>query len=74
MMMTSQTAGTTHRKIVLNFRVSFVKFSYWLKFHVSINTGSGVMTIFDYKGFSQKSGNGKYPYLSFAQYLETGMS
>ena len=29
--------------------VSLVKFSYWSKFHVSIITGSGVMTIFFYK-------------------------
>ena len=32
---------------------------------------SGVMTIFFYKGLT---GNQKYPYLSFAQYLETGVS
>ena len=31
------------------FFVSFVKFSYWSKFHVNIMTGSGVMTIFFYK-------------------------
>ena len=30
--------------------VSLVKFSYWNKFHFNIITGSGVMTIFFYKG------------------------
>ena len=33
--------------------VSFVKFSYWSKFHVNIITGSGAMTIFFYKGLSK---------------------
>ena len=32
--------------------VFFVKFSYWSKFHVNIITGSGVMTIFFYKGLT----------------------
>ena len=40
--------------LVVNFYwrsfVSLVKPSYWLKFHVSIITGSGVMTTFFYKG------------------------
>ena len=31
----------------------FVKFNYWFKFHVSIITGSGVMTIFFYKGLTR---------------------
>ena len=31
----------------------FVKFNYWLKFHVSIINGSGVMTIFFYKGLTR---------------------
>ena len=30
--------------------VSLIKFSYWSKFHVNINTGSAMMTIFFYKG------------------------
>ena len=34
------------------FFVSLVKFSYWSKFHVNIITGSGVMTIFFYKGLT----------------------
>ena len=33
--------------------VSVVKFSYWFKFHVSIITGSAVMTIFFYKGLAR---------------------
>ena len=41
------------------------------KFHVNIITGSGVMTIFFYKGLAR---NWKYPHLSFAQYLETEAS
>ena len=50
--------------------------SYWSKFHVNIITGSGITTIFFYKGseIEQKSGNRKYPRLSFAQDLETGAS
>ena len=33
--------------------VSLVKFSHWSKFHVNIITGSGVMRIFFYKGFTR---------------------
>ena len=33
-------------------RAFLVKFSYWSKFHVNIITGSGVMTIFVYKGLT----------------------
>ena len=33
--------------------ISYVKFSYWSKFHVSIITGSGAMKIFVYKGFTR---------------------
>ena len=35
--------------------VSLVKFSYWSKFHINIITGSGVMTIFFYKGVTRHS-------------------
>ena len=41
--------------------VSLIKFSCWSKFLVNIIIGFGVMTIFLYKGFDQKSGNWKYP-------------
>ena len=34
--------------------VFLVKFSYWSKFYVKINTGSRVMTIFFYKGLTRK--------------------
>ena len=33
--------------------VSLIKFSYWSKFYVNIITGSGVMTIFFYKGLTR---------------------
>ena len=33
--------------------VSLVRFSYWSTFHVSIITGSGIMTIFFYKGLTR---------------------
>ena len=32
---------------------SLVRFSYWCNFHVNIITGSGVMTIFFYKGLTR---------------------
>ena len=49
--MTSQFADMTPSSFVFQLcRISLVKFSYWSKFHVSVMTGSGVMTIFDYKG------------------------
>ena len=49
-----------------------MKLSYWTKFHVNIITDSGVVTIFFYMGFDQKSGIRKYPHLNFAQYQESG--
>ena len=33
--------------------VSVINFSYWAKFHVSIITGSGVITFFCYKGWPE---------------------
>ena len=39
-----------HPQIFWRCRVSLVKFSYWSKFHVNIITGSGIRTIFVYKG------------------------
>ena len=33
--------------------ISLIKFSYWSKIHVNIITGSGIMTIFFYKGLSR---------------------
>ena len=37
----------------MTFFVSPVKFSYWSKFRVNISTGSGIMTIFSYKGLTR---------------------
>ena len=41
-------------------------------FLANIITGSGVMTIFIHKEFTQKSRNRKYLCLSFFQYQQTG--
>ena len=35
------------------FFVCFVKFIHWSKFHISIITGSGIMTIYFYKGLTR---------------------
>ena len=40
---------------------SLGKFSYWSKFHVSIITGSGIMTIFFYKGLTRNPEIGNTP-------------
>ena len=51
-----------HEVIVKFFWLFFfclVKFSYWSKFHVNIITGSGVMTISFYKGFTRNPEIGK---------------
>ena len=37
------------------FFVSLVKFSYWSKFYVNFITGSGIMTIFFYKGLARNT-------------------
>ena len=51
--------------VIVNFfgryRVSLVRFSYWFKFHVNIITGSGVMTIFVYTGFTRNPEIGNTP-------------
>ena len=41
--------------------VSLTNFSYWSKFHVNTITGSGVMTIFFYKGLTGYSKIGNTP-------------
>ena len=48
MTMTSRFADMTPSSIFLTFFCS----SYWSKFHVNIITGSGVMTVFFYKGLT----------------------
>ena len=49
---------TIHRhdviiKVLWSFFLFPVKLGYWSKFHVNIITGSGVMTIFFYKGLNR---------------------
>ena len=52
--MTSQFVDMTLSLNFLNVAVfSFVKFSFWSKSHVNIMAGSGVMTIFVYKGLTR---------------------
>ena len=52
--MTSQlTDMMSSSNIFYVFLFSLVKFSYWSKFHVSVITGSGVITIFFYKGLTR---------------------
>ena len=43
----------TSRFADMTFFLSLVKLSYWSKFYVNIMTGSGVMTIFFYKGLTK---------------------
>ena len=38
-----------HRQFFWRYRVSFVKFSYWSKFHVNVITGSTVITTFPFE-------------------------
>ena len=48
-------------KFFWRYFVSLVKFSYWSKFHVNTITGSGVMTIFFYKGLTRNPEIGNTP-------------
>ena len=75
MAMTLQFFYMTSSSIFWRWFVSLVKFSFWSKFHANIITGlfRSYDNFFSY-GIDQKSGNWKYPHLSFAQYLETGAS
>ena len=43
----------THRQFFWRCSVSFVKFSYWSKFHVNIIAGSRFVIIFFYKGLTR---------------------
>ena len=51
--------------VVINFFwrcfVSLIRFSYWSKFHVNIIIGSGVLTIFFYKGLARNLEIGNTP-------------
>ena len=51
--LTSKFSDMTSYSIFLTWRVSLAKCSYWSKFHVNIIAGSGVMTIFNYKGLTR---------------------
>ena len=54
MAITSQFSNMTSSSIFFwRCYVSLVKFRYWSKFHVSIITGSGIMTIPFYKGLTR---------------------
>ena len=48
-------------KFFWNCFVFLVKFSYWYKFHVNIITGSGVMTIYLYRGLTRNPEIGNTP-------------
>ena len=47
--------------MILRCFVSIVNFSYWSKFHVNTVTGSGVITIFFYKGLIRNLEIGNNP-------------
>ena len=53
MTVTSQFPDMMSRQIFWRCFVSLVKFSYWSKIHLNIITGSGVMTIYFYKGLTR---------------------
>ena len=59
MIMMSQFSKMTSSLFFFNVVLFLVKFSYWSKFHVKIITGSKVMKIFFYMGFTRnpKIGN-----------------
>ena len=51
--LTSKFSDITSYSIFLTWRVSLAKCIYWSKFHVNIIAGSGVITIFNYKGLTR---------------------
>ena len=62
MTMTSQSSEMTSSSIFFDvFFVSLVNFSYWSKFHVNVITGSGIVTIFFYKGLTRNPEIGNTP-------------
>ena len=52
--------------------VSLVKFSYWSKFHVNIIPGSGIITIFFYRGLTWNLEIGNTPVWVFANIWRLG--
>ena len=69
----SRIADTTSSSIFFDIAGFFIKFSYWLVFHVNVIWFWIYDNICLY-GIDKKSGNRKYPHLKFVQYLETGAS
>ena len=69
MTMRPQIADKTLYSFFLYCCISSVNFSYWSKFNININTGSGVLRIFAYWIFIHKWGNWNYFCLSFVQCL-----
>ena len=62
MTMTLQFCDMTSTLIFFwRFFVSLIRFSYWSKFHFNINTVSGIMTIFFYKGLTRNPEIGNTP-------------
>ena len=62
--------------VIVNFFwgcfVSFVKFSYWFKFHPNIITGSRVMTIYFHKGLTRNPEMGNTRFLVLPNILRMG--
>ena len=48
-------------KFFWRYRISHIKISYWFEFHINNMTGSGVMTIFVYKGLTRNPEIGNTP-------------
>ena len=71
MIMTSQFADMT---VSSNFfDVVLFKFNYWSKFHLNIMTGSGVVTIFFYKGLTRNREIGNTPVWLLPRNVLAGM-
>ena len=73
MTMTSHISEMTSTSHFLGvFFVSLVNFRYWSKFHVNIIIGSGIMTIFFYKGLTWKPEIGNTPVWVFPNIWRLG--
>ena len=59
--MTSQFSNMTSSSFFWRCFLSLVNFSYWSKFHVNIDTGSQIMTVFFYKGLTRNPEIGNTP-------------
>ena len=58
MIMRSQFNDLHHCEIFIHCHDFLIKSSEWSEFHVNIITGSGVMTIFFFKGLTRNPGTG----------------